>query len=93
MPKARNLLRQNTFDPDAVKRMGEIYDHVWTSVEQGYEGRPAAEAELARTALAKAILHFAGMGHTDLNALKSMALRVAESPSQTAKRELTISPS
>ena len=54
MPKARNLLRQNTFDPDAAKKMGEVYDHVWTSVEQGYEGRPAAEAELARTALAKA---------------------------------------
>ena len=91
MPKARNLLRQNTFDPDAVKKMGEVYDHVWTSVEQAYEGRPAAEAELARTALAKAILHFAGMGHTDPNALKSMALRVAETPSQTAEREL-ISP-
>jgi hypothetical protein len=62
--------------------MGEVFDSAWTSIEHHYDERPDAELELARLALAKAVVMFAGLGNTDPEVLKRKALRIVQMPSE-----------
>jgi hypothetical protein len=61
--------------------MGEVFDRAWASIEHRYDERRGAEVELARFALAKAVVMFAGLGHTDPEALMQNALRIVQTPS------------
>jgi hypothetical protein len=81
MPDASRLIHKSAFDPATIALMGRIFDEVWASVKPSFEGQRAQEVNLARTALAKAIIHFAGIGRTDATVLKAMALRVLKIPS------------
>ncbi|MFM9846424.1 MAG: hypothetical protein ACKVP3_04605 [Hyphomicrobiaceae bacterium] len=61
--------------------MGEVFDRAWASIEPHYDERPDSEMELARLALAKAVVMFAGLGNTDAETLRGKALRIVQMPS------------
>ena len=61
--------------------MGEVFDRAWASIEQQYENRPDTKIELARLALAKAVVMFDGLGNTDPVTLQRKALRLMQMPS------------
>lgn len=81
MPHVYSIVHQSAFSPDMVKMMGEAFDQAWASIEPAYQGQRDAEIELARLALAKAVVLFTGLGTTDPEALKGKAMRVLGLPS------------
>lgn len=81
MRDASRLIHDSAFDPATIALMDGIFDDVWASVEPSFDGQRAQEVNLARTALAKAIIHFARIGRTDPIVLKAMALHVLKMPS------------
>ena len=76
MPHVYSIIANSAFPPEIVKMMGEVFDHAWASLEPQYEEQPDAEVDLARLALAKAVVMFAGLGDTEPEILKRKALRM-----------------
>jgi hypothetical protein len=62
VPRVYSLIANAAFPPETVKLMGEVFDHTWASIQPQYEERPDTETELARLALAKAVVMLAGLG-------------------------------
>ena len=81
MPHSHNLIFDTAFLPATIKMMGEAFDRAWASIESAYSEQRVAEIESTRLALAKAIVLFTGLGHTDPDVLKEKALRVLKTPS------------
>lgn len=80
MPHVYSIITNAAFPPETVKMMGEVFDRAWASIEHEYEERPDTKTELARLALAKAIVMFAGLGNTDPETLERKALRLIQKP-------------
>ena len=59
VPHIYSIIHQAAFPPDTVKMMGDAFDQAWESLEPQYRGHPEVEMELARLALAKAVILFA----------------------------------
>lgn len=76
MPHAYNFIFDTAFPSTTVKMMGEAFDDAWASIEPAYKEQRAAQIEATRLALAKAIVLFTGLGHTDPDVLKRKALGV-----------------
>ena len=83
MPHVYSIIHQSAFPPETVTMMGEAFDHAWELIEPQYEERPQTETELARLALAKAVVMLAGLGNTDPDTLQRKALRLMQMPSAT----------
>lgn len=83
MLQTRHLIENAVFDPTTLDVMASTVDQVWANIEHQYDGRRTAEVELARLALAKAVIYFAGLGVRDANVLKGMALGVMKVPSDS----------
>jgi hypothetical protein len=81
MPHVYSIITNSAFAPDTVKMMGEVFDQAWVALEPEYADRRDAEIELARLALAKAIILFAQLGNNDPDTLKRKALRIVTAPS------------
>jgi hypothetical protein len=81
VPHVYSLIGNSVFAPETVKTMGEVFDRAWASIEPQYDERPDPELDLARLALAKAVVMYAGLGHTDPETLKRKALRIMQMPS------------
>ena len=81
MPHVYSIIHQSAYSPDTVNMMGKVFDQAWKSIEPEYQGHRDAEIELARLALAKAVVLFAGLGNTDPEVLKGKAVRVMRMPS------------
>ena len=81
VPHVYSIIHQSAFPPEIVTMMGEAFDHAWESIEPQYEQRPHTETELARLALAKAVVMLAGLGNTDPETLQRKALRLMQMPS------------
>ena len=64
--------------------MGQVFDDAWATIEPEYEEMRPAEIDLARLALAKAIITFAALGNDDPQVLKSKALSVLRAPSTSS---------
>jgi hypothetical protein len=60
--------------------MGKAFDEAWDTIEPEYTNRRDAEIELARLALAKAVVLFAGLGNNDPETLKHKALKIVQAP-------------
>jgi hypothetical protein len=76
-----SIISNAAFSPETVQMMGEVFDRAWASLEPQYDEHPDQEMELARLALAKAVVMFAGLGNTDPEVLKRKALRIMQMPS------------
>lgn len=81
MPHVYSIITNSAFSPETVKMMGQVFDRAWASIEPHYDQRPDTEMEMARLALAKAIVMFAGLGNTDPETLRRKALRIMQMPS------------
>lgn len=51
--QALELITHNSFDPEAVERLGAVHDRVWNAVRDNFA---AHEIDDARTRLAKLVL-------------------------------------
>lgn len=80
MPHVYSIIHQSAFSPETVRMMGEVFDQAWESIRPEYQKHRDAEIELARLALAKAVVLFAGLGNTDREVLKNKAVRVLRMP-------------
>ena len=80
MPHVYSIIGNSAFAPDTVKMMGEAFDEAWNSLQPEYAHRRDAEIELARLALAKAVVMFADLGNSDPEVLKRKALRIVQAP-------------
>jgi hypothetical protein len=80
VPHVYSIISNAAFSPDTVRMMGEVFDQAWDSIEADYDGAREAEVELARLALAKAVVLFAGLGNSDPEQLKGKALRIMKMP-------------
>jgi hypothetical protein len=80
MPHVYSLLSKAAYSPEAVRMMGKVFNEAWDEIETDYSDRRDAEIELARLALAKAVVLFAGLGNTDPETLKRKALRIVQMP-------------
>jgi hypothetical protein len=80
VPHVYSIISNAAFSPDTVRMMGEVFDQAWDVIEAVYEGQREAEVELARLALAKAVVLFAGLGNSDPGQLKDKALRILKMP-------------
>ena len=81
MPHVYSIIHRSAFPPETVTMMGEVFERAWASIEPQYEKGPDTETELARLALAKAVVMFAGLGNTDPGILQRKALRLMQMPS------------
>jgi hypothetical protein len=81
VPHVYSIINQAAFSPDAVKIMGQVFDEAWDAIEPDYREQRAVEIELARLALAKAVVLFASLGNTDPEVLRSKAMRILRMPS------------
>ena len=81
MPHVYSIISKSAFPPETVKMMGEVFDRAWASIEHHYDERRTTEVELARLALAKAVVMFAGLGNTDPETLERKALLIVQMPS------------
>lgn len=80
MPHVDSIIHQSAFPPETVTMMGEVFDRAWASIQSQYEERPDTETELARLALAKAVVTFVELGTTDPDTLQRRALRLVQMP-------------
>lgn len=80
MPHVYSIITGSAFPPETVKMMGNVFDRAWASIEHRYDEFRGTETELARLALAKAVVMFAGLGNTDPEVLMRKALRIMETP-------------
>jgi hypothetical protein len=80
VPHVYSIISNAAFSPDTVKMMGIVFDDAWASLEPEYEEAREDEIALARLALAKAVVLFAGLGNRDAEQLKAKALRVLKMP-------------
>ena len=80
MPHVYSIILNSAFPPETVKMMGEVFDRAWASIKPQYDERPDTEMEMARLALAKAVVMFAGLGNTDPETLRRKALRLMQMP-------------
>ena len=75
--KARALIVDASFGPEALKAMGEAFDQAWARVAPIFGNMPhEVEVEAARLRLAEAVLSAANEGSTDVEALTTNALDV-----------------
>ena len=84
MPHVNSIISGAAFAPPTVKLMGQVFDDAWAAIELDYQERRPAEIDLARLALAKAIVTFAALGNDDPQILKSKALSVLRAPSTSS---------
>jgi hypothetical protein len=83
--KARHLIDDASFGPEALKAIGEAFDAAWHDIAANFGNHPQ-DIELARLRLANAVLSVACEESRDVEALKNgalqaMALRYRERPS------------
>jgi hypothetical protein len=86
--KARALIDGASYEPDALKAMGQAFDEAWPSIAGNF-GHDPQEIESARLRLATALLSVANEDSRDVEALKTgalqaMALSYRERPTPTA---------
>ena len=80
MPHVYSIIANSAFAPETVKTMGQAFDQAWEALEPDFADRREAEIELARLALAKAVVLFAGLGNSDAATLKRKALQIVKAP-------------
>lgn len=85
MPHIYSIISNAAFSPPTVKLMGQVFDDAWATLQSEYAENRPAEIDLARLALAKAIVTFAALGNDDPQILKSKALSLLRAP--TAREE------
>jgi len=79
--RARQLIDNASFGPDALKVMGEAFDAAWAEIAGNFGNDPVV-VEAARIKLANAILSVANEGSRGVEALKQAALEVMASSSR-----------
>jgi hypothetical protein len=72
--RARKMLVDAAFGPDALKVITQAFDEAWGSIADNYKS--AEQVEVARIQLANAMLCVASDGSRDVKVLKHAALRV-----------------
>ena len=72
--RARKMLVDAAFGPDALKIITQAFDEAWTSIADQYKS--AEQIEAARVQLANATLSVASDGSRDVEVLKHAALQV-----------------
>ena len=75
MPKARNLIDNASFAPEALKILGEVFDAVWASVAPDF-GDDRQEIETARIRLATIVLELAKDGQLGPHQIARTARRL-----------------
>jgi hypothetical protein len=73
--KARTLIDGASFDPDALKAVGQAFDETWAEIASHF-APDTLIVEGARLALANAILSVATESSRDVQVLKTAALQV-----------------
>jgi hypothetical protein len=73
--RARQLIDDASFGPDALKTMGDAFDAAWAEIADGFGTDPLV-IEAARIKLANAVLSVASEDSRDVEALKRSALQV-----------------
>ena len=73
--KALELIGKSSLDPDALKQVGEAFDHLWAVIADNFA---AHEKEQARLQLARMLLDLHAAG-TDLADLEAEALELLSS--------------
>jgi len=72
--RARQLIDNASFGPDALRVMGEAFDAAWAEIAGNFGNDPVV-IEAARMKLANAILSNASEDSGDIEALKQAALQ------------------
>ena len=72
--KARHLIDDASFGPEALKAIGEAFDAAWHDIAANFGNHPQ-DIELARVRLANAVLSVACEESRDVEALKNGALQ------------------
>jgi len=72
--RARQLIDNASFGPDALKAIGDAFDAAWAEIASGYGTDPLV-IEAARLKLANAVLSVASDDSRDVDALKRAALQ------------------
>ena len=72
--RARQLIDNASFGPDALKVMGEAFDAAWAEIATSFGNDPVV-IEAARMKLANAVLSIASEDSRDVEALKHAALQ------------------
>ena len=72
----RELIDKASFGPDALKVIYQAFDDAWSEIATDYSR--GAEADAARTELAKALLSVASEGSTNSRTLKCLSLALME---------------
>ena len=73
--KARNLIEDATFGPDALKVMGKAFDDAWSEIAPQFSEN-GLKSHSARLRLARAVLSFATEDSRDSDELKNAALQI-----------------
>ncbi len=69
--------RSLTYDPDTLKKIGEIFDTAWAAIAGNFAG---SSCDAARLQLATIILEFAADGDCNLLELKCRAIGAMRLP-------------
>jgi hypothetical protein len=72
--KARHLIDNASFGPEALKAIGDAFDTAWREIAGNF-GNDPRDIELARVRLANAVLSVACDESRDVEALKNGALQ------------------
>ena len=74
MTQARKLIRESSFDPDAVELVGEVFDAAWKHLEPALEAQPQSTVDGARTLLAATIIDRVKVGQMHPGILRDEAV-------------------
>ena len=77
--RARKMLVDAAFGPDALKVITQAFDEAWATIADQYKS--AEQVEAARIQLANAMLFVASDGSRDVAVVKESALKVISGPS------------
>jgi hypothetical protein len=69
--------RSATYDPDTLKKLGEIFDRAWAAIDGNFTG---SSRDPGRLRLATIILEFAADGDCNLLELKCRAIGAMQLP-------------
>ena len=84
MTDFQNLVVSEQFGPNELHTMSEVFESVWSTVKQEFEGKTAEEIVSARTVIARNIIFSASIGHTDREVLEKI---VSVAPTLPMRRE------